>query len=77
MSIAALKKEVKKNIDKADERVLKMVNALLLADQEEDWYNELPNEVKVDLDISLQQEKEGLLTPHADVMKKYKKWHTK
>ncbi|HPH88271.1 MAG TPA: hypothetical protein PKV76_07340 [Chitinophagales bacterium] len=77
MSIAALKKEVKKNIDKADERVLKMVNALLLADQEEDWYNELPDEVKVDLDISLQQEKEGLLTPHADVMKKYKKWHTK
>jgi hypothetical protein len=77
MSIAALKKEVKRNIDKADERVLKMVNALLLADQEEDWYNELPNEVKVDLDISLQQEKEGLLTPHADVMKKYKKWHTK
>ncbi len=77
MSITALKKEVKKNIDKADERVLKMVNALLLADQEEDWYNELPNEVKVDLDISLQQEKEGLLTPHADVMKKYKKWHTK
>jgi hypothetical protein len=54
-----------------------MVNALLLADQEEDWYNELPDEVKVDLDISLQQEKEGLLTPHADVMKKYKKWHTK
>ena len=77
MSIAALKKEVKKNIDKADERVLKMVNALLLADQEEDWYNELPDEVKVDLDISLQQEKEGLLTPHADVMKKYKKWLTK
>ena len=77
MSITALKKEVKKNIDKADERVLKMVNALLLADQEEDWYNELPDEVKVDLDISLQQEKEGLLTPHADVMKKYKKWHTK
>lgn len=77
MSIAALKKEVKRNIDKADERVLKMVNALLLADQEEDWYNELPDEVKVDLDISLQQEKEGLLTPHADVMKKYKKWHTK
>jgi hypothetical protein len=77
MSITALKKEVKRNIDKADERVLKMVNALLLADQEEDWYNELPDEVKVDLDISLQQEKEGLLTPHADVMKKYKKWHTK
>ena len=36
MSITALKKEVKKNIDKANERVLKMVNALLLADQEED-----------------------------------------
>lgn len=77
MSIATLKKEVKKNIDKADERVLKMVNALLLADQEEDWYDELPDKVKTDLDISLQQEKEGLLTPHTEVMKKYRKWHTK
>ncbi len=77
MSIATLKKEVKKNIDKADERVLKMVNALLLADQGEDWYDELPDKVKTDLDISLQQEKEGLLTPHTEVMKKYRKWHTK
>lgn len=77
MSIAALKKEVKKNIDKADERVLKMVNAMLVADQEEDWYDELPEAVKKDLDISLQQEKDGLLIPHAEVMKKYKKWLTK
>ena len=35
------------------------------------------SKVKTDLDISLQQEKEGLLTPHTEVMKKYRKWHTK
>lgn len=77
MSIATLKKEVKKNIDKADERVLKMVNAMLLADQEDDWYDELPDDVKKDLDISLQQEKDGFLIPHAEVMKKYERWLTK
>jgi len=77
MSVAELKKEVIKNIGKADERVLKMVNAMLIADQEVDWYDELPDEVKKDLDISLQQEKDGLIIPHAKVMKKYEKWHTK
>ena len=50
---------------------------MLVADQEEDWYDELPEAVKKDLDISLQQEKDGLLIPHAEVMKKYKKWLTK
>ena len=52
MSIAALKKEVKKNIDKADERVLKMVNAMLVADQEEDWYDELPEAALVTCSVA-------------------------
>ena len=77
MSITALKKEVKRNIDKADERVLKMVNALLLADQEEDWYNKLPDDAKISIERGLDDIKNGRVVSHEVVMKKYKKWLTK
>ncbi len=77
MSIATLKKEVKKNIDKADERVLKMVNAMLLADQEEDWYDELPIEAKASIERSLDDLKNGRIISHEAAMKKYSKWLTK
>jgi predicted transcriptional regulator len=77
MSIAALKKEVKKNIDKADERVLKMVNAMLLADQEEDWYDELSDDAKASIERGLDDIKNGRVISHEVVMKKYKKWLTK
>lgn len=77
MSIASLKKEVKKNIDKADERVLKMVNALLLADQEDDWYEELSDDAKASIERGLEDVKNGRVTSHEVVMKKYKKWLTK
>jgi len=77
MSIATLKKEVKKNIDKADERVLKMVNAMLLADQEKDWYDELPIEAKASIERSLDDLKNGRIISHEAAMKKYSKWLTK
>lgn len=77
MSIATLKKEVKKNIDKADERVLKMVNAMLIADQEEDWYDELPIEAKASIERSLDDLKNGRIISHEAAMKKYSKWLTK
>ena len=77
MSIASLIKELKKNIDKADERVLKMVNAMLLADQEDDWYDELPEEVKASIEKGLDDIKNGRVVSHENVMKKYKKWLSK
>lgn len=76
-SIALLRKDVKKYIDTADERVVKMVYAMLEADKKTDLWDELPQQVKDDVDKALQQSlnKEG--KPHKDVMKKYKKWVTK
>ncbi|MCB0508906.1 MAG: hypothetical protein KDD21_11470 [Bacteroidetes bacterium] len=76
MSIAELKKEVKKKIDKADERVLRMVNALLLADQEIDWYDELPNEAKTSIKQGLDDLKNERVISHKTATKRYKKWLT-
>lgn len=77
MSVAELRKKVKKHIDNADERVLKMIDAMLVADQEEDWHDALPNEAKLSIQKGLEDIKQGKIVPHEIVMKKYEKWLTK
>ncbi len=75
--VNVLRKEVKKYIDTADERVVKMVYAMLEADHETDFWDYLPDTVKKDVDEALQQSAKGLGKPHKEVMKKYKKWRIK
>ncbi len=38
------------------------------------WYNELPDEVKKSVDKGIDDARNGKVTPHADVRKKYQKW---
>ncbi len=73
----ALRKEVKKYIDKADDKSLRMVRAILEIDQEEDFWDKLPEHVKADVaEAKLESEKgEGFTTD--EVMKRYEKWLTK
>jgi predicted transcriptional regulator len=69
-----LKKQVKKYIDTADDKVVKMVHAMLEADADNDWWNGMPASVKADLDAALQESAQGKLVPHEDIQKRYKKW---
>lgn len=39
----ALRKQVKKYVDKADEKTLRGVNAILEIDQQSDFWDELPD----------------------------------
>jgi len=75
--VATLRKQVKKYIDTADEKTLKMVNAMLEVQQEEDWWDELPVEVQGEIDEALAELDKGKGIPHEQVMKKYKKWFTR
>ena len=72
-----LKKEVKKYIDHADDRMLKAVRAMLQSDQEENWWNVISDEEKEAIEAGLKEMEEGKTIPHEDVMKKYSKWLTK
>jgi len=72
-----LRKEVKRYIDKADDRTVQMVYAMLEAEQQYDFWDELPNAVKADIDEAIKQADAGKLLSHEEVMKKYKKWLTK
>ena len=69
-----LRKSVKKQIDEADEKSLKMVRAMLEAEEEHDWWDDLSDEARASIEQGLKDAEEGKLTPHKEVMKKYKKW---
>ncbi|MFI5196219.1 MAG: hypothetical protein ACHQD8_03950 [Chitinophagales bacterium] len=73
----ALRKKVKKYIDKADGISLQRVNAILEIDKQQDFWDELPGHVKDDVEEALQQSERGEGKPHEKVMKKYDKWRTK
>lgn len=44
--VTALRKEVKRYIDTADVKVVKMIHAMLEVEQESDWWDELSEEAK-------------------------------
>jgi len=69
-----LRNSVKKQIDNADEKSLKIVRAMLEAEEEYDWWDDLSDAAKSSIERGLKDAEEGKLTPHKEVMKKYKKW---
>jgi predicted transcriptional regulator len=80
MSTAELKelrKEVKDYIDHADERMVRMMYAMLETDAEADWYDELPDEIKASLEDSMKQADAGQVITHDQMRKKYPQWFTK
>ncbi len=77
MSTSVLRKEVKKYIDKVDNRTLKIVHAMLEAEEDYDSWEELPASLKRSIQKGLKQADEGKLIPHEVIVKQYKKWFTK
>lgn len=75
--VSVLRKEVKKYIDTADEKTLKMIHAMLEVEQESDWWDELSEGAKASIEKGLKDADAGRVTPHEVVMKKYRKWLSK
>ena len=44
------------------------------AEEQKDWWDEISKEQQLAIDESIAEMKEGKLTPHTEVMKKYSKW---
>ncbi len=77
VEVKELKREVKKYIDHADERMIKAIYAMLEADQQEDWWDKISDEQRASIDRGIAQIEAGETKPHSEVMKKYSKWLTK
>ncbi len=74
VEVKALKKEIKKYIDNADERLLRIMHSMLETDVQKDWWDKLPGKVKKSIDIGLQQADKGQVISHDDFLKRNKKW---
>jgi predicted transcriptional regulator len=73
----ALRKQTKKFIDSADVKTVKMVHALLEAEQESDWWDDLDLAAKASIERGLKDAAEGRVVSHQEAMKKYRKWRLK
>ena len=74
MAIATnIRDEVNHYLENADERILKIVHAILEADAHEDFWDELPPAVQQNINTAIMQSEQGLGKSHEEVMNKYRK----
>ena len=76
-SIKVLRQEVKKYIETADAKVVRMMHAMLEVDAGSVWWDSLPDEIREDAEAALAESEKGELIPHAEIQKRYKKWLVK
>jgi predicted transcriptional regulator len=76
-TIKAMRQEVKKYIETADAKVVKMMHAMLEVDANNGWWDSLPDEIKTDVEAALAESEKGEVIPHAEIQKRYKKWLVK
>lgn len=67
-----MREQVKQYIDSADEKVVKMVHAMLEVDAQENWWNEMPDNIKADVETALAEAERGDLIPHEDIKQRIK-----
>ena len=72
-----LRKEVIDYIETADEKTVRMIHAMLEVDAEEDWWDEMPDSVRADVEAAMQESERGEGMSHEEVKKTYSQWFAK
>jgi uncharacterized protein HemY len=72
--VKALKKEIKKYVNTADERLLRLMYTMLETDSQKDWWTTLPKKVKNNIDIATSQVMKGQVISQSEFLKQNKKW---
>lgn len=72
-----LREEIKKFINIANPRTVMLVHAMLEADLDHDWWDDLPIGVQNSIDNALVESKNGQGISHEDVLKNYGQWFTR
>ncbi|MCD0468317.1 MULTISPECIES: hypothetical protein [unclassified Flavobacterium] len=65
---------IQKLVKVEDESVLEKLELILNANQN-DWFDELSDSEKVEIQIGLDQAEKGEFVSHEEVMKRFSKWH--
>ena len=75
-TIEILRNEAKQYIDEADEKAIKMVIAMLEVNAEEDedadWWKNMPDDVKAEVEEAIKEADEGKGIPHEEAMEMIK-----
>lgn len=77
MDVTELRADLHNLIDKiSDKNILKAVRTLLSekAAEKADWWDTISQEEQEEIEQGLSEADRGQVTPHEEVMKKYKKW---
>lgn len=72
-----LREQVKQYVEHADNKSLRIVQAILEIEQEEDWWEELPAEVQQMLEAAIKEGDEGKGISNDQMMEKHSKWFKK
>lgn len=76
-AIKDIREEVKRYIDHADEKVVKVEYAMLEVDADNDWWETMPDSIKKEVEEALSQADKGEVISLAEVKKKHPQWFTK
>ncbi|WP_419801695.1 hypothetical protein [Mucilaginibacter sp.] len=68
-----LKQSIIQTLDQADEKTLRMLQAILQIHLEHDFWDDLPDEIKNEVEESIKQGERGEGITHEEMMKKYLK----
>lgn len=77
MNIALTKLELAKRLLATNDKAIINHFMAVFTTQTEDWWDQLPSEVKQSVNRGLKQSGAGESIPHHQVMKRYKKWSKK
>nr|WP_315153049.1 hypothetical protein [uncultured Flavobacterium sp.] len=74
MNLAARKYNFIQELSNVDESLLDKLELLVKASKK-DWYSELSEQEKEEIEIGISQADNNELVSHSAVMDKFKKWH--
>ncbi len=75
MNLDSVKVELARYIlETEDKAVIKNFKAVMDTASQDNWWDELPDEIKISVEKGLEQAERGEGIPHKEVMKKYNKW---
>lgn len=71
---SVLKRQVKKFVDTASEKDLRMIYHLFEINKEKDWWEDISKEHQASVREAIAEADKGKVIPHSAMVKKYKKW---
>ena len=76
-TVKKMRQNVKKYIETADEKVVKMMHAMLEADAETSWWDSMPENIKIDVEKAIIEADNGDTVPDFTIQKRMQKWLAK